>query len=254
MDNKRLMSQLKQLETHTDRFEETLSRAFDYGVVDNLDIEDVIMARVDQFENEADMLAERAEDNEVIASDIQELLSRGLVLEMLLAQVPKSKVAQQDWTRVKQNLDEIAKGYNVAWVWTLDANPYWKTASTERLFDRLELRSDEFMRSFNDALDSSKLNGTELENKATEVARGFEDSIDRLEDMADNRQALKATDVDMALKQAVALEGFMLTHNLSPRARRDWVQVKALLNELAFRSGAAWTWTVKPVVTGTSSR
>lgn len=253
-DSKGMMEIVKRLETYTDRFRTSLDAAFDKNLIDDTTLEDELIGRVNMFEYATDRLRERVDDNEAIRSDVEEVLSRALVVDTIMMSTRASKLSRQDWEQTKKSLDDLAKSFNVAWVWTLEANPYWKTASVERLFDRLELRSDEFRRSFNDALDASKLNGTDAENQATEFVRGFEDGIDMIEDKVNRRETLRAADVEMMLGRALAIEGFMRTHNLSPRVRRDWAQVKANLEELAIMNNVVWKWTVKPVTTGTSGK
>ncbi len=249
-----MMRAAMRLETWTDRFEDSLGEAFDNNRVDNTDAEDEILALVKGFEYATDRFSERVEDNEVIASDVEGLLSRALLIEAAMSRLPATKVANSDWMQIKEELNRLAQTNNVKWVWTMEANPYWKTASVEPIFDRLDTRSDEFLNSLRYALDFSALNGTKLEDEAIELARKFEDNMDRLETRADRAGPVTAVDMDRVLKQGMVLEAFLRTHNISPRVWRDWMEVKASLRELAMRSNTAWTWTVKPVATTPATR
>lgn len=253
-DASRLGEIVRRLETNTDRFRSSVDAAFDKNRIDDTALEDDLIGRINGFEYATDRLRERVDDNEVIRSDVEDVLSRALVVDGIMMSARASKLSKQDWEQTKNSLNDLAKSFNVAWVWTVQANPYWKTASVDRLFDRLELRSDEFRRSFNDAIDASRLNGTDAENQATELVRGFEDSVDMVEDKVDRRETLRATDVEMMLQKALSIDSFVRMHNLSPRVRRDWAQVKANIEELAMMNGVTLNWSVKPVVTRTSSR
>lgn len=239
------------LETWTDRFEDSLSTAFDNNRVDNMELEDEVLALVKGFEYATDRFAERVEDNEVIAFDVENLLSRALLIEGVMSRVPASTDARSDWMQIKEELNRIAKDYKVAWVWTLEANPYWKNAAVEPIFDRLERRSDDFLNSFRYSLDFSKVNGTELEDDAIKLANQFEENMDMLETRTDNNALVSTADMDKVLKQALLLEAFMRTHNLPLRVQRDWAEVKASLKELATRSNVTWTWKATPVAAST---
>lgn len=186
-------------------------------------------------------------DGEVIAPDVENLLSRALMIEAVVSRLPASEAARSDWAMIKQTLDRIGKSHNVAWVWTVEANPYWKTARVEPIFDRLDSRSDDFLNSFRYSLDYSKINGTKIEDEAIQLVRVYEDNMDKLEERADRAGQITSADLDPVLRQGMLIEAFMIMHNLPPRVRRDWMQVKASLKELAMRSNVVWNWTVKPV-------
>jgi hypothetical protein len=252
-DNRSMMKVAMRLETQTDWFKDSLAAAFDNNRVDDTELEDEVMGLVKGFELAADRYVDRVEDNEVIALDVEGLLSRALLIEGIMSKVPASEMANRDWTQIKQTLDQITKTNNVVWVWTLTANPFWKTAAVEPIYDRLDTRSDEFLNSFRYAIDFSKLNGTKLEDEAIELIRKFEDNMDMLETRVDNAGAITSVDMNKVIQQGMVIEAFLRTHNLSPRVRRDWSQVKASLRELAMRSNVAWTWTYKPVVTKSAS-
>ncbi|HXG85044.1 MAG TPA: hypothetical protein VNI84_13570 [Pyrinomonadaceae bacterium] len=253
-DSRMMRNSAMRLETWTDRFEDSLGEAFDNNRVDNTDAEDEVLALVKGFGYATDRFSERVEDNEVIAPDVERLLSRALLIEGAMSKLPASRNANNDWMQIKEELNRIAQAYNVKWVWTLEANPYWKTAAVEPIFDRLDSRSDEFLNSLKYALDFSRINGTKLEDEAIELARRFEDNMDMLETRADKAGSVTTADMDKVLAQGMVLEAFLRTHNLSSRVMRDWAQVKTSLRELAMRSNTTWTWTVKPMATTPATR
>lgn len=233
------------LETQTDWFKDSLAMAFDGNRVDGTETEDEVMALVKGFELATDRYKDRVDDNEVIPSDVERLLSRAIMIEERVSKLPSSSAANRDWMMIKQTLDDIAKSNNVAWVWTLKANPFWRTAAVEPIYDRLEMRSDEFLNSFKHALDYSKINGTKQEDEAIQLASKFEEGA--LEARVDSAATITQAEMERVIQQGMMIEAFMRTHNISPRARRDWRQVKASMQELAMRSNVNWSWNVKPV-------
>lgn len=241
---------IKRLETNTDQFRDNLDVDFKNAKNEKM-LESLLEAQVASFEYVTDKLRDRVEDNEAFPFDVEDVLSRALAIERKLQKAEISAETRADWMRIKSNLDDLAKAYNVVWVWTLESNPYWKNASAaESIVDRLESRTDEFRRSFDYALDASSLDGTAAENNAIKLADDFEEQVDRWEDLADNER-LSQANVNLLLDRALALEAFMRANNLTKtRAYRDWNRVKANLDDLAMIADIEWKWSGTPVKTG----
>lgn len=247
MNNRNVAYIIQRLETNADQFRDNLDVEFVNARNEDMR-ESLIKARVAAFEFVTDRLSDRVDDNEVIPSDIEDVLSRALAIERDLKNAKVSADARADWARIRVDLDALAKAYNVAWVWTLDANPYWSNpAAAERIVDRLEDATDQFRRSFDYALDTSPLNGTAVEDNAIKLADAFENQVDHWEDLADNERLSRAN-VDLLLQRALALEAFMRANNLTMgRAYNDWAQVKINLDELAMLAKINWKWNATPV-------
>lgn len=246
MSEQRLLRLISRVETNTDRFSNSIDAALDRSRLDGSMREDDINALVDVFEYETDQLRERVEDREAVASDAEAVLTRALRLQMIMQRYPFTATAQRDWARVRADLDQLARAFNVAWVWTPQANTA-RNIPVRQLIRRIESRADEFQNTIDDALDSSPLNGSELENQINTLAQNLEKEADQLRDRIDNRPGggLVAADIEAVLDRAMLIETFMQTHGrqLSPRAHRDWARVKANLNELAKTYSVAWVWT-----------
>lgn len=249
MNNRNSVYLIKRLETNTDQFRDDLNVDFDNAKNEKMR-ETLLEARVASFEYVTDKLRDRVEDNEEVPFDIEDVLSRALAIEQGLQKAEISAEARADWMRVKSNLDDLAKAYNITWIWTLESNPYWTNPSAaESIVDRLESRTDEFRRSFDYGLDTSSLNGTAAETNAVKLADDFEEQVDRWEDLADNER-LSQANVNLLLNRALALEVFMRANNLTTtRAYRDWNRVKANLDELAMMAKIEWRWSGTPVKT-----
>lgn len=127
MDNRQLLHITDNLAKNTDRLDGVMDRALDRSRLDGSAREDDVMALVDEFENETDQLRDRIDDNAVVSSDVEAVLSRGLRLQLFLERHPAIKRdAQPAWMMVRNDLDQLARAYNVTWVWTTGGNNYMK--------------------------------------------------------------------------------------------------------------------------------
>src|SRR5687768_18443380 len=63
-----------------------------------------------------------------------------------------------------------------------------------------------------------------------------------LEEDANNSKQLDSADITLALTNEVEIDDFVRRYTLPDRTRRDWVRVKANLDDLAFNNRVAWDW------------
>lgn len=248
MSKERARSLVNRLETNMDRFSQSVDTALDRSRLDNSEVEDQINALVDEMEYSTDRLEDRVGEGP-IASDVTEVLGDALRLDAFMLKHRLSAAAERDWAQVRSVLDEMAKSYNVAWVWTVTNNPTLSNASKRRVINRLETRADEFRESFDNALDKTRADGTRFEDHMNNVVSTFEKSLDNLEDQVNLSDELKEKDVMIVLNNAQAVDDYMRKYKMTPRAWLDWVRVKVNLDDLARLSKVTWAWVVKPGAT-----
>lgn len=235
------------LETSTDKYSKSIDAALDRSRLNDTSLEDQINALVDEFEFATDRLKERAEDDVVVAADVREVLRRGQRLDMFMKTHTLNPTAQRDWMQVRSYLDQLARYYTVSWVWVPHDNTPLNRASTRYVIERLEQTSNEFQRSFDEALDRSRLDGSRYEDFMNNVVAQFELSLDKLKDQARGSGNLNPEDLKTALHNAASIDDFLKQHQLSVRTRRDWARVKANLDDLAFLNQMVWDWREKRV-------
>jgi len=233
---------INRLEASTDRFSRTIDAALDRSRLDDSRLEDQVNALVDEFEFATDRLKERMDDDMVIESDVREVLRRGLRLDTFVKTHRLTPTAQGDWSRVKNDLDQLARSFGVGWVWAPVRDTALNRASTRQVLDRLEEAANDFRASFDSSLDRSRIDGSQREDFMNRVVATFESSIEKLESQADRSEALDSGDLRTALTNAAAIDDFVYRHALSARARSDWSRVKANLDDLAFLNQVAWDW------------
>jgi DNA polymerase II small subunit/DNA polymerase delta subunit B len=101
-----------------------------------------------------------------------------------------------------------------------------------RLLQELENNTDRFAKSFDNAMDNSKLNGTSTEGEVTRYVHEFEDSVDRLKKQFDERKETKIAAQD-ALTRAKAINKVMKKHKMDATAQTDWQSVRETVARLA---------------------
>lgn len=231
------------LEKNTDRFSTSVDAALDRSRLDDTNLEDQFNALVDEFELATDRLEDRIDEDMVIAGDVREVLRRGLSLDMFIKRNPLTPAAQANWNQVKSNLEQLARGYSIAWVWAPTTDALLNRASTRHVISRIEEAADDFRDSFDATLDRTRIDGTEYEDFMNRVVGTFENTLDDLEEQARRSDNLKTNDLNTVLNNAKAIDDFLRRQGVSGRAMRDWARVKANLDDLAFLNHVAWSWT-----------
>lgn len=235
---------LERLESNTDRFSKSMDTALDRSSLNDTDLEDQANALVDELENATDRLKDRVEDHIVNNYDVNEVLRRGMYLDMFMLRQDLSPAAERDWRMVRSDLDRLARLFAVTWTWVPGSiqNSALNKAWTRQIIQRLEETTDQFRSSFDAGLDRSRIDGSAYEDFMNSVMARFERAVDRLEDDANSSKQLDSTDITLALTNAAQIDDFLRHYTLPDRTRRDWARVKANLDDLAFTNRVAWDW------------
>jgi hypothetical protein len=115
----------------------------------------------------------------------------------------------------------------------------------QRTLDRIEQRTDTFRQSLEAALDQSRLDNTNREDRINDYVRDFEQATDQLRERFNDRRAVSG-DVQEVLSRASWIENFMRRRRLSQQAERDWNMLRSDLNLLAQYYNVAWNWNTRP--------
>lgn len=108
---------LERLEEDTNRFKKSLDSALDNGPIDGTKAEDEINDYVDKFRDASKRLRERYEDSNYAKGDANEVLVRAKRIDGFMRKYPLNAEAQTDWQMVRNDLELIARTYNITWKW-----------------------------------------------------------------------------------------------------------------------------------------
>ena len=105
----------------------------------------------------------------------------------------------------------------------------------DRLIKRTEVRTDAFVKLFDNALDNSVLDGTQKEDRLNDKAKELEKQMDKVRkefDHAEGYIEIKEH-VAKALLVSQEINTVVLNRRLNPTVEREWILLRLELNKLA---------------------
>lgn len=245
LSEEQMKNLLERIEKGADSFRDSLKNALSQSRYDDTRAEDNINQFVKDFESATDQLEGRFNDHRAASASVLEVLNRAASIENFMLRHRLTGRAQSDWAYLRKNLNELAAAYNVSWSWAgLSNRPYRISENqVKNLLERLEKGADSFRSSLNDALGKSRFDDTRAEDNINQFVRDFEAATDRLESRFNDDRSASAS-VQEVLRRAGTIDNFMrrYSHTLTPRAHRDWTDLRRNLDELAQAYGVSWRW------------
>lgn len=108
---------LHRIEEQSGKFRSSLDSALDRSRLDDTNREDNINAFVSEFDQEVKRLHDRFDDRKSVAADVQAVLDRAARIDNFMRRRGLTGRAQNEWSALRANLDQLAEAYSVAWRW-----------------------------------------------------------------------------------------------------------------------------------------
>ena len=108
---------LHRIEQQSGKFRDSLDKALDRSRLNSTDREDDINAFIREFDREVRRLHDRFDDHKSVAADVQAVLDRAARIDNLMRRRGLTEEAQNEWSALRGNLDELAAAYGVTWRW-----------------------------------------------------------------------------------------------------------------------------------------
>ena len=252
---------LKRVEQQSDRFKSSLNSALDKSRLNGSNREDDINSFVKDFYEQTKRLRDRFDDHKSTAPDVSAVLERAARIDDFMRRNPLSSRAQDDWSTLKTNLDELSAAYSVSWRWgeyqpaypvgggtypggtTVSGVPYRiSDREVEKILKRMEQQSDHFRSSLDSSLDKSRLNGSREEDDINRFVKEFYEQTKRLRDHFNDHKSTSA-DVQSVLERAADIDSFMRRNPMRRNnAEREWSKLRNNLDELAQAYNVGWQW------------
>lgn len=256
LNDKEVERILKRVENQSTTFRRSLDAALDRSRLDDTNREDDINAFIKNFEEQTKRLHDRFDDRKSVGADVEAVLNGAASIDQFMRRLRLSERAQNDWSTLRASLDELAQAYNVTWRWETVAVvgpttivtatpvglPYRLTdKEVEQILHRIEEQSGKFRSSLDDALDRSRLDGTNREDDINAFVKEFDQEVKRLHDRFDDRKSV-AADVQSVLDRAARIDNFMHRRAVRGKAQNEWSALRANLDQLAEAYSVSWRW------------
>lgn len=253
---------IRRIEQQSDRFRSSLDSALDKSRFNGSNREDDINSFIKDFYEQTKHLRNRFDKHQSAGPDVEAVLGRAARIDDFMRRNRLTSKAQDDWTTLKSNLDELASAYNVSWRWdrgyrgdyrepnvsypsgtTVGGVPYRVTdREVERILRRIEQQSDRFRSALDSSLDKSRLNGTREEDDINRFVKEFYEGTKTLRDHFNDHKSTSA-DVQAVLDRAASIDSFLRRNPMRRNnAVREWDRLRGNLDELAQVYNVSWQW------------
>ncbi|MFN2408181.1 MAG: hypothetical protein ABR594_19220 [Pyrinomonadaceae bacterium] len=108
---------LHRIEEQSGKFRGSLDSALDRSRLNDTDREDDINAFIKEFDQQVKQLHDRFDDRKSVAADVQAVLDRAARIDAFMRRRGLSERAQNEWSALRANLDQLAEAYSVSWRW-----------------------------------------------------------------------------------------------------------------------------------------
>jgi predicted glycoside hydrolase/deacetylase ChbG (UPF0249 family) len=242
---------LDRIKSKSNTFRESLKKALNQSRLERTPREENINDYVKAFEEETKRLDDHFDRHKSTVPDVDSVLQRASRIDTFMTLHPLDARVQGDWATLRADLELLANAYNISWQWggewsthPLVELPYRVSdKQVEELIHRIEAQSDVFRKSLDSALDQSRLDGTRREDDINAFVKEFTKETRQLHDHFDSHKST-ASDVETVLNRAAQVDQFMRRNRLKRDrdAQRDWLQLRAQLEELAGLYNVNWRW------------
>ncbi|HEX3249943.1 MAG TPA: hypothetical protein VHS05_10985 [Pyrinomonadaceae bacterium] len=261
LNDKEVERILRRIEQQSDRFRSSLDSALDKSRFNGSNREDDINAFIKAFYEQTKQLRDHFDKHHSASADVEAVLNRAARIDDFMRRNRLSSKAQDDWSTLKTNLDELASAYNVTWRWdgyqadspapgvnypsgtTVGGVPYRVTdREVERILKQIEQQSDRFRSALDSSLDKSRFNGTREEDDINRFVKEFYEQTKTLREHFDHHKSTSA-DVQAVLDRAASIDSFLRRNRLRRNnAAREWERLRVNLDELARVYNVSWDW------------
>jgi len=258
LDDKDVEKIIRRIEQQSDHFRSSVDSALDKSRFNGSNREDDINSFIKDFYEQTKHLRDRFDKHHSASADVEAVLDRAARIDDFMSRNRLSSKAQDDWSTLKSNLDELAAAYSVSWRWdgyrpsgglvtpsgsTVAGVPYRVSdRDVEKVLKQIEHQSDQFRSALDSSLDKSRLDGTRQEDDINRFVKEFYEQTKKLRDHFDDHKSTSA-DVQAVLDRAASIDSFMRRNRMrNNNAAREWERLRVNLDELAQVYNVSWQW------------
>lgn len=117
LSDKEVERMLHRIEEQSGKFRGSLDSALDRSGLDDTRREDDINSFIKEFDQAVKRLHDRFDERKSVAADVQAVLDRAARIDDFMRRRGLTEKAQNEWSALRVNLDQLAEAYSVAWRW-----------------------------------------------------------------------------------------------------------------------------------------
>lgn len=249
---------MQRLETRTDNFRLAMDRQMDNTRIDGTSAEDSIMQYINRFENATDELRDSYNARRSTSAEATTVMNYAWYIDDFMRRNRLAANVENQWNRIRADLDTLARYYSVAWNWNRTTPPYGQNfptanvrvneAQMRALLRSLETRTNQFRNVVDRRIDRTGMDGTRTEESVMDYVNRFETATNTLRDSFNARRAT-AAEVTEVLNYGWYIDDFMrrnqtmaARNRLGSNVVNQWNLIRGDLNSLAGYYNVAWNW------------
>jgi hypothetical protein len=171
------------------------------------------------------------------------VLRRASLIDSFMLRNGLDTAAQSGWQALREDLNDLARAYGIAWNWNASQNPPPRIDDKRvaQLLKQIGEKAGRFDKSLDRAFDRSRTDDGRGKDEIRRSVADFRQAASRLRDRFDGRQT-NTLDVEEVLRRGASIDTFMQRHELSAQAEQNWLAVRRDLDGLASAYNVAWNW------------
>ena len=130
INDRQLDGLIRRIENGADRYRTSMTNSLDRSRYDGTRAEDNINQFIRDFENATDQLRSRFDARNSAASDVESVLRQATYIDDFMTRQTLSVRAENDWTTLRGDLNQLASAYSVAWNWDVRSLPNYGGGTT----------------------------------------------------------------------------------------------------------------------------
>ncbi|HEX7295961.1 MAG TPA: hypothetical protein VF251_09440 [Pyrinomonadaceae bacterium] len=250
---------IRRIEQQSDRFKSSLDSALDKSRLNGTNREDNINSFVQDYYEQTKTLRDHFDRKHSASADVTAVLEKAARIDDFMQRNRLSSRAQEEWSKLKINLDALSAAYNVSWRWSgyhsteprvsyptgtlVGSTPYrLSDREVEKTLRQIEQQSDKFRSALDSSLDKSRFDGSREEDDINRFVKDFYERTKTLRDHFNDHKSTSA-DVQSVLERAADIDSFMRRNPMRrDDAAREWSKLRTNLDELAQAYNVGWQW------------
>lgn len=231
---------LKQIDKDTETYRESLKDALKRSRFDQRRDKE-INEYMKNFERSVERLRDRFDDTKSAAGVVEDVLRKGAMIDRFITTNQLAPRVQDDWIKVRNDLDQLARGYGVNWTWgagTGEGAFRYADKDVKYIVQQLDRDVQYFRSTFKKSLENSSIRGGQRRD-AERYAKEFDKAIEALKDKYDNNNAGKPY-AEETLRRAVDLQRFIRQYLSSETVNIAWNNLRPNLERLAQAYNVSW--------------